>query len=66
MWIFYLEALLVLAIGFFIVWWTMPKKKPPAQPAQETVRPMETASANDELSGEARAQRTSGSTAGKD
>lgn len=33
MWIFYLEALLVLAIGAFIVWWTMPKQKRPAQRA---------------------------------
>ena len=28
MWIFYVEMLLVLALAGFIVWWTMPKKKP--------------------------------------
>ena len=28
-WIFYLEAFLALAVGLFIVWWTLPKKKHP-------------------------------------
>ena len=35
MWIFYLEVLIVLALGGFIVWWTMPKKKK-AQDAGQT------------------------------
>lgn len=26
-WIFYVEVLMVLALGGFIVWWTMPRKK---------------------------------------
>ena len=26
-WIFYVEVLIVLALGGFIVWWTMPRKK---------------------------------------
>ena len=36
MWIFYVEMLVVLALGGFIVWWTMPKKKAqePGQPPQ--------------------------------
>ena len=30
-WIFYVEALLALALGLFIVWWTLPKKQRPDQ-----------------------------------
>lgn len=36
MWIFYVEMLVVLALGGFIVWWTMPKKKAP-QPGHTPV-----------------------------
>lgn len=32
MWIFYLEMLVVLALGGFIVWWTLPRKKAPPEP----------------------------------
>ncbi len=31
MWIFYVEMLVVLALGGFIVWWTLPRKKTPPE-----------------------------------
>ena len=71
MWIFYLEALLVLAIGLFIVWWTMPKQRPPAPQPQETVQPVRMASGSAAIPGEALAkkeiaQRATGNTGPKD
>lgn len=67
MWIFYLEALLVLALGLFIVWWTMPKKRPPVQAPQGAAQPVDSASArktpgNEASANKAAAQPASGNT----
>jgi len=35
MWIIYLEMALVFALAVFIVWWTLPGKKPPAAPDKD-------------------------------
>ena len=38
-WIFYVEALLALALGLFIVWWTLPKKKRPDETPRSEANP---------------------------
>lgn len=42
MWIIYLEMAAVLALAALIVWWTMPRRKPPSPAENAKARPADT------------------------